>query len=1603
MIAGTGSRTSRILFAAVCAGLFALVVSVAPASASRVFDSKIEGFNGAGSVTFAADGNVWISDDGHATEAENPGQNGIYEYNPYPSQTLLFTPNSYEVWHYYILWLTASVDQQTGEIFVSQSNGRHVDIFDENGVYTHSWSAFNEASPCFNCVPDLHIAVDNSNTYSQGRVYLSLTSPEDAVEVFDAEQRPVDFPATTSYTKDNRLTGTPQGPFGQVEAVAVDSRNGNLFVTDAEKAVVDEYNSTGTFIRTFPDPNASEGVPGRGGAAIDPTNGNVVITGGEASEYDENGNLLGHMDSETEGVPGVSAEGRLYLPTSSRVDIYNPAPKSPKVSYKSVSAPTATSGTLNANVDPNGGGNVTECKFEYGPTTAYGTSVACTPDPNASPPGSNFAAPTDVSASISGLTAGTSYHYRVVAKGPGGIGHGADEVYTPHAVLGLQSEEASSVGESGATLNGSYVGNGADTHYFFEWGPTTSYGSSTSDTDAGSPGGPGRTALSATLSGLTPFTTYHYRVVADNGGGPTFGEDRMFTTTPGSPTGKGAAATGVHADRALLHGEIDPEGAVTDVHFEYVDDATFQESGWSEALTAPTSAIPVGMSKHFRSAQILVDGLKPGTLYHYRAVGENFAGSGATEATFTTFPFEPGFVDPCPNTHVRQQTGTALLLDCRGYELASAANTGGYDVESNLVAGQEPFGGYPNAEGPSRILYGVHDGGIPGVGKPTNHGVDPYVATRGADGRWTTEYVGIPADAAPSAEPYASTVGEASDGLSTFAFAGQNICSPCFEDGSTGIPVHRPNGELVQGMAGSLNPGPGAKQAGFIGRRLSADGTHLIFGSTSKFEPDGNSNGDVTIYDRNLEAGVTHVVSKTPAGATMTGSGIGELDVSSNGSRVVFGQLVSEEEGSRYWHLYMNIGDSTKSVDLTPGASAGALFAGMTADGSSVYFTSTDPLTADDHDTSADLYRASVSGAGSVTLTRISIGSGGTGDTNSCDPSANTVHAHWNTLSGSANCGVVAIGGGGGVASNDGTVYFLSPETLDGSNGVPNAPNLYVARPGSTPKFVATLESTLNAPAPEPRHFFKRETGAFEKPAGVAIEHSTGDIYVFDIENTSGSGNVQKFDESGHPVLSFGENGRLIVPGVIGLLSLPTELALEQSTGDLFVPDLTNNAIHKYDSNGNPLQTISVPDFVTGVAVNQANGRIYAAGYGSSTIYEYAPNGTPITEFPTIELPTGVAVNSSGTVYVVNGGGQSNAKGTTEAYTSTGTDLGQFSGEPSNGVAVDPSDDHVFVSKRNRVEEYDSAGNVIGVPTGEGILGGSISLAADSGMLAVSNPGQGAVAIFGPLRVPSVPAVDNPLVVDSVGAAGSRRTDEFQVNPSGNDAIFTSTLPLTGYDGGGHEEVYRNDAAEGLSCASCNPTGEQAVSDATMVLHGSGLTEDGRVFFNSGEGLVDRDLNERVDAYEWEPKGLQVGEGIPTCQLEAGCVGLISAGTSPFDSGLLGVSEDGQDAYFFTRDTLVEESENGNNMQIYDARVLGGVPYVPPPVQCKASDECHGPSSPIPPAPNIKTLAGTPIGNNGHGNAHGCKAGFVRKHGKCVKKKNRKHRKSARRARRQGR
>jgi Zn-dependent metalloprotease len=95
---------------------------------------------------------------------------------------------------------------------------------------------------------------------------------------------------------------------------------------------------------------------------------------------------------------------------------------------------------------------------------------------------------------------------------------------------------ASGVSQSAATLNGSVDPNGLATSYHFEYGTTSSYGSSTSSQSAGS--GTSAVAASAGISGLAAGTTYHFRLVASNSAGTTQGSDQTFTT--GIPTDDGS-------------------------------------------------------------------------------------------------------------------------------------------------------------------------------------------------------------------------------------------------------------------------------------------------------------------------------------------------------------------------------------------------------------------------------------------------------------------------------------------------------------------------------------------------------------------------------------------------------------------------------------------------------------------------------------------------------------------------------------------------------------------------------------------------------------------------------------------------------------------------------------------------------------------------------------------------------------------------------------------------------------------------------------------------------------------------------------------------------
>src|SRR3989344_4583559 len=135
-----------------------------------------------------------------------------------------------------------------------------------------------------------------------------------------------------------------------------------------------------------------------------------------------------------------------------------------------------------------------------------------------------------------GLTAATTYCYRTRAYNTAG-----DSSYTSESCATTQqapvitppnatTSPATNVTSNSATLNGTVNPNGTASGAFFQWGTTTSYGNLTpNDTTPGS----GTTAqpVFANLTGLSPNTTYHFRIVASSGPNTTvFGADQSFTT-----------------------------------------------------------------------------------------------------------------------------------------------------------------------------------------------------------------------------------------------------------------------------------------------------------------------------------------------------------------------------------------------------------------------------------------------------------------------------------------------------------------------------------------------------------------------------------------------------------------------------------------------------------------------------------------------------------------------------------------------------------------------------------------------------------------------------------------------------------------------------------------------------------------------------------------------------------------------------------------------------------------------------------------------------------------------------------------------------------------
>ena len=465
-----------------------------------------------------------------------------------------------------------------GVVFAGQHGPGGVVLSSEAGVRLGStWTGAAAPGGPFGVVQGVAV---NNNTEpvvdsAAGDVYVlepgAASSGRAALDVFKApvapEYKEVFVAQLTGTCPENvgvACTSKEQGehPFTEPHAVAVDPANGVVLVADAKAldifkpgVVEGEYLFEGQVTETSSGPFGAA-VSGRlrwtkpanvyvvEGASV---NEFALSAGGESASYI--GHLTGTGGEEGSFTYVVSVavdpqSGVLYVgdlgAERSRVDVFSGNVAVPAVETTPASEETAHSATLNGTVNPENTGNAT-CVFIYGTSRSELTKEA-----KCKTPVSDGTSPVAVSAEVAELAPDTAYFFRLQATdeagqtNPGEPGQTTEVRTLGPGILASVTD----VGATSATFGGSVNPDGAPTSAFIEYGACSSAGAcSSSGYEHQLPAAPGESLGEGTepvdlesrhVQGLTPGTTYHYRVIATStiaGNMETFpSEERTFLT-----------------------------------------------------------------------------------------------------------------------------------------------------------------------------------------------------------------------------------------------------------------------------------------------------------------------------------------------------------------------------------------------------------------------------------------------------------------------------------------------------------------------------------------------------------------------------------------------------------------------------------------------------------------------------------------------------------------------------------------------------------------------------------------------------------------------------------------------------------------------------------------------------------------------------------------------------------------------------------------------------------------------------------------------------------------------------------------------------------------
>ncbi len=376
---------------------------------------------------------------------------------------------------------------------------------------------------------------------------------------------------------------------------------------------------TTTSATSITQTNAVSGgdVTSNGGASINSrgvcwsTSGDPTIYGGHTVD----GYALGAFSSFISGLsPSTTYYIRAYATNSagtgygSTRSFTTPGAGKPTVNTGQASSITQATASCGGNVVSTGGVSVTERGVCWGislnPTTSNYKATS------GSGEGSYMA-------SLTGLNAGTTYHYRAYAINSYGTSYGSDITFTTSSpiaptivtttVTGITYNSASSGGNITSSGGANVTARGVC------WNTSANPTTANSKTTDGS----GTGSFTSAITGLLPGTTYHLRAYATNSAGTGYGSDVNFVTAATIPTVNTVTASSVTSNSATAGGNVSMSGGA-DVTSRGVCWSTSENPTTTNSLTSDGNGTGTFTSN--------ITGLLPGTAYHYRAYATNSAG-----------------------------------------------------------------------------------------------------------------------------------------------------------------------------------------------------------------------------------------------------------------------------------------------------------------------------------------------------------------------------------------------------------------------------------------------------------------------------------------------------------------------------------------------------------------------------------------------------------------------------------------------------------------------------------------------------------------------------------------------------------------------------------------------------------------------------------------------------------------------------------------------------------------------------------------------------------------------------------------------------------------